>query len=130
MNIFKWKERLFNYKQPKKIFPIIIRCNFVPKHTCINLFGTLWTRDTSWIDAHVINHERIHTRQQIEMLVIPFYIFYIAEWLIRLVQYRNHHKAYMNISFEREAYSHGHDLSYLNSRKLYAWIKFIWIKDL
>lgn len=105
--------------------PIIIKSIFVPKHTCVNLFGTYWTRDKSWIDKYVVNHERIHTQQQKELLYIPFYILYILEWLFRLVQYRNQNKAYMNISFEREAYKYGHDLTYLPRRKRYAWINFL-----
>ncbi len=97
----------------------------MPKGICLNLFGTMWTRDKSWIDRDVINHERIHTAQQRELLFIPFYILYILEWLFRLIQYRNPHKAYMNISFEREAYSHGHNLDYLKTRKHYSFLKYI-----
>ncbi len=84
---------------------MIIKCRFVPKGICVSLFGTFWTRDPSWIDKYVINHERIHTAQQRELLFIPFYILYVFEWLIRLIQYRNRNDAYMNISFEREAYA-------------------------
>lgn len=90
------------------------------KGYCLNLFSVLCTRDISWIDRHVINHEKIHTAQMKELLFIPFYILYILEWLFRLVQYRNLHKAYLNISFEREAYRHGHDLGYLKRRRRYA----------
>lgn len=100
--------------------PIIIRCPLIPKGICVNLFGTFWARDTSWVDRYVVNHERIHTAQQRELLFVPFYILYILEWLCRLLQYRNRHKAYMNISFEREAYAHGDDLSYLPTRRPFA----------
>ncbi|MDE5840178.1 MAG: hypothetical protein K2H49_04590, partial [Muribaculaceae bacterium] len=83
------------------------------KDYCLNLFGTLWARDTSWIDKYVVNHERIHNAQMRDLLFIPFYIVYVLEWLVRLVQFGSWHKAYMNISFEREAYANGHDLNYL-----------------
>ena len=33
--------------------------------------------------------------------------------------------AYRNISFEREAYSNEKDLSYLDNRKWFAWIRYI-----
>lgn len=102
---------------------VIIKCRLMPKGFCLNLFGTLWTRDKSWIDRNVINHERIHTAQQRELLYIIFYIIYMAEWLIRLLQYRSWHEAYMNVSFEREAYSHGHDLNYLKNRTHYSFLK-------
>lgn len=95
------------------------------KGYCLNLFGIYFTRDKSWIDRYVINHEKIHDAQQKELLYIPFYLLYILEWLLRLLQYRDKDRAYMNISFEREAYTHGHDLDYLSKRKRFSFLKFI-----
>ena len=105
--------------------PIIIRSKIVPKGICINLFGTFWARDTRWIDRYVINHERIHTAQMFELLLVPFYIIYLLEWFIRLMQYRNWYEAYRNISFEREAYANGDNLSYLPRRKHFAWRNYL-----
>lgn len=104
---------------------MVIKSKLMPKGICLNLFGTFWTRDKVWIDKYVINHERIHTAQQREMLFIPFYIVYIIEWCIRLLQYKNRKKAYYNISFEREAYTNGNNLSYLKTRKCYSWINYL-----
>ena len=100
---------------------MVVKCRFIPKGICVNLFGSYWARDISWIDKYVINHERIPTAQQRELLFVPFYILYVIEWLVRLVQFRNRHDAYMNISFEREAYANGDNLDYLPNRKLFAW---------
>lgn len=105
--------------------PVIVRCRFLPTSKCVNLFGTFWARDTSWIDEKVVNHELIHTAQQKELLFIPFYVLYVLEWLLRLVQYLNHDKAYRNISFEREAYRYGNHMDYLRCRRHYAWIGFL-----
>ncbi|MCM1489586.1 MAG: hypothetical protein NC095_01980 [Muribaculum sp.] len=104
---------------------MIVKCRLIPEGICMNLFGTYWTRDTSWIDKYVINHEMIHTAQQKELLFIPFYLLYFIEYLLRLIQYRSHQKAYLNISFEREAYAKGHDLNYLKTRHPYEWINHI-----
>lgn len=104
---------------------MIIKSKLIPKGFCVNLFGTFWTRDTDWIDKYVINHEKIHTAQQRELLFIPFYIFYLIEWGIKCFKYNNWKDAYHNISFEREAYKHGNDLTYLKNRKHYSWIKFL-----
>lgn len=38
------------------------------------------------------------------MFILPFYLFNVVEFLIRLLQYKNWHKAYKNMSFERETY--------------------------
>lgn len=92
----------------------------MPKGICLNLFGTYWARDPGWIDRYVINHEKIHTAQQRELLFVPFYILYVMEWLWLLLRYRNSKKAYYAISFEKEAYRHGHDLTYLPRRQPYA----------
>lgn len=75
-------------------------------------------------DQQIINHEFIHLRQQIELLIIPFYILYILNYLINLVRYLNHDRAYRNIVFEREAYGNDSDYMYLKKRKYFAWIKY------
>lgn len=104
---------------------MIIRFSLIPDGYCINLFGTIWTRDESWITDKVINHEKIHTAQQRELLFIPFYILYIIEWMVKLIRYRSSRQAYLNLSFEREAYRHGPDLTYLPRRRHYAWLKYL-----
>lgn len=77
----------------------------------------------------LINHEKIHLRQQIEFLVIPFYVFYSFEFLIRLIQYKNWHLAYKNISFEREAYKNEKDLNYLQSRSFWSSLKYLFNEE-
>ena len=54
-------------------------------------------------DWRVVKHELIHWRQQIELGIIFFYLWYIIEWLIKLFKYGG--QAYSNISFERAAYA-------------------------
>ena len=76
-------------------------------------------------DAVLLNHERIHLRQQLEMLVLPFYLFYVLEWLIRCCMYRDAYKAYQRISFEQEAYRHEKDLEYLSQRRAFSSIKYL-----
>ena len=71
----------------------------------------------------LINHEKIHIRQQLELLVFPFFIWYGIEFLIRLLQYKNWSRAYRNISFEREAYKNEKDLDYLKKRSFWSFLK-------
>lgn len=73
----------------------------------------------------IVTHETIHFQQQLELLVIPFYIIYILEYVIKALYYFNIEKAYKNISFEREAYQYELDKDYLKTRKRYNWIKLI-----
>lgn len=65
-----------------------------------------------------LRHEAIHARQQKELLFVPFFILYIAEWLVRLALLRSWHDAYMAISFEREAYARQNETGY--KRKPFA----------
>ncbi len=75
-------------------------------------------------DKYIMNHERIHLRQQLELLIIPFYIVYLAHYLFNLIRYRNHKKAYYQIVFEREAYAMDQDMNYLQHRRFWNWIRF------
>ncbi|MFC4738919.1 hypothetical protein ACFO3U_02830 [Flavobacterium ponti] len=72
----------------------------------------------------LINHEKIHIRQQIEMLVIPFFLWYGIEYVIRFIQYRNSKLAYLNISFEREAYQNEKNLHYLKQRSFWSFLRY------
>ena len=75
-----------------------------------------------------VNHEKIHLRQQLELLILPFFIWYLLEYCIRLVQYRNANLAYRNISFEREAYENESDLEYLKNRMFFSFRDYLFLK--
>lgn len=72
----------------------------------------------------LINHECIHFKQQIELLILPFYIWYVFEYLIHRISGKTRNQAYRNISFEKEAYENDDDLQYLKKRKLWAFWKY------
>lgn len=98
---------------------------------------------------YVVNHETIHLRQQLEVLITSlilflamilifgiswwwllasplfYYVWYGIEWLIRFAICHDTHVAYRNIAFEQEAYNNQLDMKYLSNRKLFAWIEYI-----
>lgn len=76
-------------------------------------------------NAVFVNHERIHLRQQLELLIIPFFIWYFLEFILRLIQFKNADSAYRNISFEREAYVNEKDIGYLRKRNFWNFLKYI-----
>lgn len=76
-------------------------------------------------DAVLINHEKIHLKQQLELCILPFYIVYGIEFICRYIQYKNTYKAYKNISFEREAYANESNLNYLKTRSFWQFLKYI-----
>ena len=75
-------------------------------------------------DVVFVNHERIHLRQQLELLIVFFYVWYLLEYLCRLVQFRDRKKAYYAISFEREAYENEKDLGYLKARSFWKFLRY------
>lgn len=119
----------------------IIRNKYIPfpGFKAINLFGVLFVKNNAKIDDVTINHEAIHSKQFIELMILfavatvfirwwmplfsPlfFYIWYVIEWLIRLPK----GNAYKNISFEREAYTNEGDTSYLNGRYWFNFLRYI-----
>lgn len=72
----------------------------------------------------LVHHEKIHIRQQLELLVLFFYVWYFVEFLFRYSQYKNWNSAYRNISFEREAYANEKDLHYLKQRSFWSFSKY------
>lgn len=74
-------------------------------------------------DKVFINHERIHLRQQLELLIVFFYLWYGIEYLVHLIRLKSKQAAYRSISFEKEAYANENDLNYLKKRSFWAFLK-------
>ena len=108
----------------KKIYNDIIPLD---GFTAMTLWPLIFIRNKyAWtFDNIKERHENIHGRQQIEMLWVLFLLWYGLEWLVKFCYYRNRITAYKNISFEREAYENQYDITYLDDRKPYAWVKYI-----
>ncbi|SFG43701.1 hypothetical protein [Prevotella sp. KH2C16] len=102
----------------------IIHNSLLPprRYDAINILGLLLCRKGTTVTADLIQHERIHTAQMVEMGFAGFYLWYLLEWLIRLPM---RGRAYANISLEREAYEHMNDPNYLLRRRHYAWRKYL-----
>lgn len=79
-------------------------------------FPFIFIADIDDMEPELINHECIHLRQQLELGVLPFYIWYL------IALYR---VGYMNISFEKEAYANDHNLNYLKNRKIFEFRRYL-----
>lgn len=129
---------------------IIILNIFLSNFRGITLFPFIIVKDKKTRDNKtVINHERIHLRQQIEIFItsiillillkilfgvgsiwsilgygyLSYYILYIGEWIINKIKKRSN--AYRSSSFEKEAYSNDDNLDYLKTRKWYSSFKYL-----
>lgn len=76
-------------------------------------------------DKQTIFHEKIHLRQQLELLIVFFYLLYVLEYILYRIQGMSHYKAYMNISFEKEAYVNEENSNYLKEKSLYSFRNYL-----
>ena len=81
-------------------------------------------------DTVLIHHERIHLRQQLELLWIFFFVIYLAEFLAKIIIYKQPKRAYRNISFEREAYENEYDLGYAQRKSLWSFRGYVFERRL
>lgn len=109
----------------------------------MQVFNLLFVRNGMRLTDIDINHETIHANQQMEMFLlgIPlsivlwsigcgwwslvsvplFFWWYSVEYMLRGFS----EKAYRNISFEREAYANEYNMHYMETRRLFAWLKYL-----
>lgn len=89
----------------------------------VNLFGVVFVRRGHVASARLLRHEGVHSVQMRELLWVGFYLWYVMEWLVRLVVCRR--RAYMGIGFEVEARLGADDEGYLHKRRPYAWARYM-----
>lgn len=107
---------------------LIVAKYLIPKgYRGITVFPFIFVKYSNDLKNQVLlNHERIHIRQQLELLILPFFIWYLVEYCVNLLRYKNRHLAYKNISFERECYAMECNLDYLNKRLPFNFVKHIY----
>lgn len=130
----------------------IIYNNIIPfkGSKAVTIWPLIFARKAAkWLKDFEENHEKIHLRQQLEVLIaalmcsimlvlstgiswwwlcaspLVYYTWYGIEWLVRLAVYRDRHVAYRNIAFEQEAYLNQYDLRYPKTRCPFSWIRYI-----
>ena len=92
----------------------------------ITLFPFIFIRKKELLnDKSLIRHEQIHLRQQLELLILPFYLSYLVNYLYNCWKLKNRSNAYLHIIFEQEAYRHEDEPDYLTHRKFWAWLSMI-----
>lgn len=112
------------------MIPIVLQNSKIPVYLsifieigAITLFPFIISRNE--MSDTTLNHEKIHIEQQKELLVVFFYILYVAYWLKGKMSGMTNDEAYMNIPFEKEAYRKMYDIEYLKKRERYAWKKYL-----
>lgn len=106
---------------------LIVSKYLIPKgYRGLTLFPFVFLKSAnSKSDLVLINHEKIHLRQQLELLILPFFIWYGIEFLVRWLKCQDRNLAYRKISFEQEAYGNEKDLHYLKQRSFGMFLKYL-----
>jgi len=99
----------------------------IPKnYTGLAIYPFIFLKNKNLADNWVlINHERIHLKQQLELCWIFFFVWYYVEFLLNYLWYFNWNKAYRGISFEKESYDNEGNPNYLAERKAWAFLNYI-----
>src|SRR5690554_2762004 len=105
---------------------VVVNQFFAKKFRGLAIYPFIFLKDKQLLNNPlIINHEKIHLRQQIELLWIFFFFWYGIEFLIRWIQFKDSNLAYFNISFEREAYEYEGNLNFLNDRKFWNFTRYL-----
>lgn len=106
---------------------IVINKYLIPKkYRAISLFPFIIIKDGfDKTNLVLINHEKIHLRQQAELFILPFYFLYVLDFLIQFIRFKDKNMAYRNIVFEKEAYANENNRNYLQVRRYFEWIRYL-----
>tara|TARA_B110000211_G_C13947753_1_gene494680 strand:+ start:399 stop:737 length:339 start_codon:yes stop_codon:yes gene_type:complete len=110
--------------------PIIIQNSKIPQYLswfidigAITLYPFIISKGE--MSDITLNHEKIHIKQQAELLVIGFYALYVWYWCIALAKGLRGDEAYHAIPFEKEAYANQEDAEYNQKRERLAWFNYL-----
>ena len=100
---------------------------FVPfKINAINLLAVIFVRQD--VSEETLNEEKIHSAQYWELLIVGFVILYVASFITNYILFWDWHKAYRNIVFEIECHENMDNLNYLETRKEFAWVDYLYFE--
>ncbi len=87
----------------------------MPGFRAMALWPFIFVRSDEKFPKSTEVHEKIHFKQQKELLLVFFLILYLILFVIY---------GYKENPFEREANANEHNEDYLNTRKWYSWFKY------
>lgn len=94
-------------------------------YTGLSFFIFIWISKLDKDERRLMRHETIHFWQQVEMLFIFHWLFYVAFYLVARAKGHCHYVAYRYNPFELEAFSNDPDELYLRKRKPFAWARYV-----
>lgn len=106
-------------------YKIYTRRKIFNYYTGLSFFIFIWiTREPS-DQTKLVRHEKIHFWQQVEMLFVFHWLFYGLFYLMGRANGQCHYIAYRYNPFEIEAFNHDPDEQYLETRRPFAWTRYV-----
>lgn len=89
----------------------------------------IFFQDETFERPYIVNHEKIHFRQMLELLFIFLFILKFIEFnYARFILKKNLYESYLFTSIEQEAYLNQNNSNYLKERHLFSIFKYIFNK--
>ncbi len=89
-------------------------------------FPFVFVRSEEYATPVLVNHERIHFRQQLELLCIGFWLLSLYETIYAKFALKlNAKERYLYRAAEQEAYCNQENLQYLKQRKFFSVFKYV-----
>ena len=76
-------------------------------------------------DEKTKRHSRIKFQQRLELLFIFYWVLCIIFWIIKYIKIRDAKESCFDNPFQREIQNNDSNATYLQTRKRYAWVKYI-----
>lgn len=118
-----------NYRGMKLV---VNKIKLITGYKAMTIYKWIFVRRPENMKQIDVNHEYLHKKQFDDLLIIFFPIWYITEFIIKLLlTFKlkpfsfDWDKAYKGLSFEQEAYKYQEDDEYLDNRKPYSWLKYV-----
>ena len=106
-------------------YKIYTRRKIFNYYTGLSFFVFIWITRQPHDQTQLVRHEKIHFWQQVEMLFIFHWLFYVFFYLLGRMNGQCHYIAYRYNPFELEAFSNDPDEHYLKKRRPFAWVGYV-----
>lgn len=106
-------------------YKIYTRKKIFNYYTGLSFFVFIWISRQEKDEVRLTRHEKIHFWQQVEMLFIFHWIFYLLFYVMARAKGHCHYIAYRYNPFELEAFDNDRNEQYLEDRKPFAWTSYI-----
>jgi hypothetical protein len=79
--------------------------NLIGKNITLYPFIFMLADEATSRNTYVLNHEWIHITQIRQLGFFKFYLTYLFKYFKNLIKYKSFNAAYMEVSYEQEAYA-------------------------